>query len=303
MGELNRHGQPVANYNAARNRDKQLNNLMGILDGIIADSLIDEQEILYLDTWLKESASLNGWIFRELREMVANVLQDGKLCEEEKIHLMSALPRLMETYRHLPGVDFYSEESDKLLLEGLCQGLMGDQQLSDDEIHYLSWWMKQNSMLRAHYPGKQLYQTVERILLDGIITAAEREELQQQLMLFIGNPFEQGAVTGMATKLAISDSEIDTLYDCTVCFTGMFLSGTRRQCEETALLLGATPQDSVTQKLDYLIIGELSSRDWRFSSYGRKIEKAMLLQEKGHSVRIVTEEAWLAHANTLHESA
>ncbi|MFM5413101.1 BRCT domain-containing protein [Aeromonas veronii] len=153
---------------------------------------------------------------------------------------------------------------------------MGDQQLSDDEIHYLSWWMKQNSMLRAHYPGKQLYQTVERILLDGIITAEEREELQQQLMLFIGNPFEQGAVTGMATKLAISDSEIDTLYDCTVCFTGMFLSGTRRQCEETALLLGATPQDSVTQKLDYLIIGELSSRDWRFSSYGRKIEKAIV---------------------------
>jgi NAD-dependent DNA ligase len=235
--------------------------------------------------------------------MVADVLQDGQLCEAEKLHLMSALPRLMETYRHLPGVDFYSEESDKLLLEGLCQGLMGDQTLSDDEIHYLNWWMKQNSMLRAHYPGKQLYQTVERILQDGVITEEEREELQQQLLLFVGNPFEQGVVTGMATKLAISDTEIDTLHGCSVCFTGMFLSGTRRQCEEIAQQLGATAQSSVTQKLDYLIIGELSSRDWRFSSYGRKIEKAMLLQEQGHSVHIVTEEAWLAHANTLHESA
>lgn len=302
MSGLDRHGQPLANYNAARNRDKQLNNLMGILDGIVADSAIDEQEMLYLDIWLKESASLNGWIFCELREMVADVLQDGQLCEAEKLHLMSALPRLMETYRHLPGVDFYSEESDKLLLEGLCQGLMGDQTLSDDEIHYLNWWMKQNSMLRAHYPGKQLYQTVERILQDGVITEEEREELQQHLLLFVGNPFEQGVVTGMATKLAISDTEIDTLHGCSVCFTGMFLSGTRRQCEETALLLGATPQDAVTQKLDYLIIGELSSRDWRFSSYGRKIEKAMLLQEKGHALQIVTEEAWLAHANTLHES-
>ncbi|MFQ2272188.1 BRCT domain-containing protein, partial [Aeromonas enteropelogenes] len=74
-----------------------------------------------------------------------------------------------------------------------------------------------------------------------------------------------------------------------------------RQCEETAQQLGAIPQNSVTQKLDYLIIGELSSRDWRFSSYGRKIEKAMLLQEKGHSVRIVTEEAWLAYASALNE--
>ena len=35
MSGLDRHGQPLANYNAARNRDKQLNNLMGILDGIV----------------------------------------------------------------------------------------------------------------------------------------------------------------------------------------------------------------------------------------------------------------------------
>jgi len=68
----------------------------------------------------------------------------------------------------------------------------------------------------------------------------------------------------------------------------------------TPAVRGNSP--AITQKLDYLIIGELSSRDWRFSSYGRKIEKAMLLQEKGHALQIVTEEAWLAHANTLHES-
>lgn len=33
MTTLDRNGQPLANYNANRNRDKLLNNLMGILTG------------------------------------------------------------------------------------------------------------------------------------------------------------------------------------------------------------------------------------------------------------------------------
>ncbi|MFH6571162.1 hypothetical protein ACHMWL_09015 [Aeromonas caviae] len=56
MTALDQHGQPLANYNASRNRDKLLNNLTGILDGIVADGLIEENEVLYLDTWLKECA-------------------------------------------------------------------------------------------------------------------------------------------------------------------------------------------------------------------------------------------------------
>ena len=55
MTALDQHGQPLANYNAKRNRDKRLNNLMGILDGIIADNVIDDREVVYLDAWLKES--------------------------------------------------------------------------------------------------------------------------------------------------------------------------------------------------------------------------------------------------------
>lgn len=38
------------------NRDKRLNNLMGILDGIIADNVIDDREVVYLDAWLKAKA-------------------------------------------------------------------------------------------------------------------------------------------------------------------------------------------------------------------------------------------------------
>ena len=303
MTSLDNHGQPLASYNAARNRDKLLNNLIGILDGIMADSIIDDNEVLYLDIWLKEShGGKSDWVLQQLRQMIADILQDGVITEEEKLHLMGAIPNLMDSYHQLPGVDFYSEESDKLLLEGLCKGVLGNHQLSDHEIRYMNWWMKQNSMLRAHYPGKQLYQTVERILADGVITEDERDELQQQLMLFVGNPFELGAADGVATRLPVSENDIDDLGDARVCFTGMFLSGTRRVCEELAGELGAIPQSSVTKKLDYLIIGSLSSADWRYTSYGRKIEKAVEYQEQGCPIKIVTEEAWLDYVKAMDAS-
>lgn len=299
MTALDQHGQPLANYNAKRNRDKRLNNLMGILDGIIADNVIDDREVVYLDAWLKESqGGKSDWALQQLRHMISDILQDGVITEDEKLHLMGAITKLMDSYLHLPGVDFYSEESDKLLLEGLCKGVLGDHQLSDQEIRYLNWWMKQNSMLRAHYPGKQLYQTVERILADGVITEEERDELQQQLLLFVGNPFEHGAVDGMATRLSVFDAAIDDVIGRGVCFTGAFLSGTRRDCEKTAEELGAIPLPRVSKKVNYLVVGELSSRDWRFSSYGRKIEKAIEQQEQGHPIKIVTEEAWSDYAKT-----
>ena len=51
---------------------------------------------------------------------------------------------------------------------------------------------------------------------------------------------------------------------------------------------------SVTLKTDYLVIGDLSSRDWKFSSFGRKIEKAIEYRDSGKSdVAIISEQMWL----------
>lgn len=299
MSNLDDHGQPLAKYNAAQNRDKLLNNLIGILDGIMADSAIDDNEILYLDVWLKESDfGRNDWVLQQIRNIVSKILMDGVITEDEKQHLMVAIPYFIEDFRNVPGVDFYSVESDRQLLEGLCKGVLGDHHLSDNEIKYMSWWIKQNSLLRSNYPGKQLHQTIERILQDGIITEDERDELKQQLMMFVGNPFELGLADGMSTTLPISKFDIKKLSGETVCFTGMFLSGTRKECEDLAIKLGAKIQSGITKKLDYLIIGSLCSRDWRYTSYGRKIEKAVEYQERGCKINIVSEESWVDYLKT-----
>jgi len=49
----------------------------------------------------------------------------------------------------------------------------------------------------------------------------------------------------------------------------------------------------VNANVDYLVIGTLASRDWLYTSHGRKIEKALLLKREGNPIKIITERSLL----------
>ena len=54
---------------------------------------------------------------------------------------------------------------------------------------------------------------------------------------------------------------------------------------------GGLISGNVTKKINYLVIGTLSSRDWKFSSHGRKIEKAISYRDdEGVELEIISEE-------------
>ncbi|MGP7732969.1 BRCT domain-containing protein [Oceanimonas smirnovii] len=297
MIKTDAHGQPVAAFGYWRNRDKLLNNLVGILDGILADGHIDEQEVVYLDTWLKDASTLAGnWAFDSLCKQIEGVLEDGIITADELAHLQEVLPSLLRAVVEIPSVDFYSEESDKLLLEGLCKGVMANRLLNDAEVRYLDWWLGQNIQLKANFPGRELYALVQKVLADGQITEEERQALAVAIERYIGNPLEEGAADGMATRLPVDINPTLALEGASICFTGQFLSGTRKQCQERAAMLGAAAKTNVVKELDYLVIGTLSSRDWRFSNHGRKIEKALEYRERYQTaLQILDEETWVAH--------
>jgi hypothetical protein len=49
---------------------------------------------------------------------------------------------------------------------------------------------------------------------------------------------------------------------------------------------------AITKDLNYLVIGEVGSRDWIHSTHGRKIEKAIDYNDRGCRIAIVTEQHW-----------
>lgn len=190
------------------------------------------------------------------------------------------------------GINFGSNEVKAInTLYGLCMGILADGRVDDSEILFLDTWLKQNSDYIGSYPLNVVHQRIEGILSDGVITWDECMDLYQFLGSLVGGTVEEsGAAGGNATKLPVDK----VVFEGSVfCFTGSFVFGQRIDCEAAIEALGATAVKSVSKKVDYLVIGELASRDWVASSHGRKIEKALLFKEKGFSICILSEQDWV----------
>lgn len=279
-------------FNYTQNRDKLFNNLISIIDGILSDGIVRDEEILYLDTWLLEAGEIiqNG-VIRGLSSRVSKILSDGAVTEEERQELKQHLLDIQRDILDIPEVDFFSKESDLHLLNGLCKGLISDKALSDEEVRYLDWWLTQNGTLKNNYPGKELYKLVKEILNDGVITAEESQTLHKALVDFTGCDLESGVVDGLSTKLPVdSDTDIE-LEGKIFCLTGVFMAGKRSHVEDILKRCNGLISNTVTKKIDYLVIGALSSRDWRFSSHGRKIEKAISYRDnESVGLKVISEE-------------
>ncbi|HZW25192.1 MAG TPA: BRCT domain-containing protein [Gallionella sp.] len=182
--------------------------------------------------------------------------------------------------------------TDQLL--GICSGIAADGQLHDTEIQFLSTWLAENKDATTTYPGQLIAERIRDVLADGVITTSERSDLLETLKALTGHDFlGTGSAAPEPTSIIPYDDEPHIIYPgMAFCFTGRFLYGTRAKCERTILALGGTAVDSVSRKLDYLIVGTLIEPTWRHTSYGRKIIRAIELIDEGHGIAVINEKSW-----------
>ncbi|MDX7085230.1 BRCT domain-containing protein [Serratia marcescens] len=279
-------------FNYTQNRDKLFANLISIIDGIVADGIVNDAEVLYLDTWLLEAKHIiNNGVIKSLSARVSDILADGVITSDEREDLKQQLQAIQQDILDIPEVDFYSQETDLHLLNGLCKGLISDRELTEHEIRYLDWWLTQNGALKNNYPGRELYALVKEILSDGVITAEESTSLHKALVDFTGCDLDSGVVDGLATRLPVDSEFLPQVEGKVFCLTGVFMAGKRSIVEDRVKSAGGIIISNITKNLDFLVIGTLSSRDWKFSSHGRKIEKAINYRdEEGAKLKIIAEE-------------
>lgn len=180
-------------------------------------------------------------------------------------------------------------------LIGICRGLLADGQLVEQEIIFLDTWLKDNEQIINDWPADVIARRLRAILADGVITHDEAEDLRKTLEGIVGGGLEHGAVDGMATRLPVEEVETIEFDGKLFCFTGKFVYGSRKKCEQAIIDRGALAHPSVINGLDYLVIGTLASRDWINTSHGRKIESAVANKGKGKPVVILAEEVWVKH--------
>lgn len=292
MTQLNVNAQPkTLAFNYSRNKQKSLFGLKGLLVGITADEKLNEQELLFLDVWLRSQNHLkNDSDVIDLLDSIGDILQDQVITNDELIDLNGLINSVIE-YK-----EWLSEEKENQIneLTGLIAGIAADNVVLDSEILALSQWLTENPEIKDSWPANKIIDRLNNILEDGIITQEEREDLLETINQITGIRFEEdGIAHGLATEFFEDTIEQINHNNNSFCFTGSFVSGIRKIIEQSARNKGAVIKKDVTANLDYLVIGTIASRDWRFTSHGRKIEKALKFKEQGKQINIITERTWL----------
>jgi NAD-dependent DNA ligase len=184
---------------------------------------------------------------------------------------------------------------DRLIDEliGICRGVIADGEVDEKEAIYIGQWIENHRELAEKWPVNILYARVMEMLQDGVLNQEERVELLETLRNITGDStMFQEANHSTTLPLDLPAPKIN-FEGKSFCLTGRFVFGSTFDCEETIAEMGGTISDTPSDETDYLIIGEFCSPEWRHTTFGRSIEKAVELKEAGNSILIISEEHWV----------
>ncbi len=280
-------------FSFSRQKEKAMHGLKGILAGVVADRQLNEKELLFLDAWLKSQDSLRDHEdVLTILKLVGEVLEDGQITSDELRAMQHSIEGIVQSNEGSEEGNFGRVDE----LVGFLTGVASDGILNDQEVDALSGWLNRNETIRDKWPASVIVNRLNNILEDGIITEEERQDLLETVQKITGTESEATDVTYEASTEVWEDSVDDVkIADSVFCLSGEFVSGDRNHVDTNLRLRGAQTSPNVNSDVDYLVIGTLASRDWLYTSHGRKIEKAILLKRKGAKIAIITERTLLKY--------
>lgn len=185
-------------------------------------------------------------------------------------------------------------------LIGLVKGVLADGAICQGEVEFLYGWMTENKGATNSWPASVLYPRIAAALADGYMDADEEKEIMELLLATVGGntaPLYGQHSNSTTLPLCKPAPPIDFV-DKAFCFTGKFNSGTRIWCQNQVIDKGGACSSGITKKLNYLVIGEIGSRDWLHSTHGRKIQKAVEYRDSGVPLHIISEQHWFNQIST-----
>ncbi|MFD1806226.1 BRCT domain-containing protein [Pasteurella oralis] len=297
--------------NYQRTNIKFLAVLNGILEGLYCDLTMNKSEALFLDTWLLELNSsiylnpLSTQVYESARQFSNKVLSysDNELQDKTLDGLLTELELLQDQVieQFNKSIDDFSEDEINSYylaiiineLQGLCKGLIADNDIAIEEVRCLANWLDEYKLLQNDPLASKFFSFFNSIDIENL-SSNELEQLKRLLVDFSGSDME-----GNADGLSLGDSFFDQINDLdlngkVIQLTGKFKFGSRQKCKNLAISQGATVIDDFRLDLDYLIVGSFNSRDWMYQSYGKKIEIAKQYQlKRAHKVKIISETQWI----------
>lgn len=275
--------------------DKSINSLLGTIEGISVDAIINKTEVEFLNLWLEEHQELKDrHPYNELFPVVENAISDGLLTSEEKQDILWLCEKLRST-------EFFDEATaDIQRLHAVLGGIAADGAITEAELKGLSDWLSDHEHLRTCWPYEEVGSLITGVLSDKKIDSVEQKLLKEFFTEFTSILDNR---TIVSPRLAIDGNVVGLCAVCPeisfssrkFCFTGTSYKYARSEFSRLIKELGGEVVNSVSAKLDYLIIGADGNPCWAFACYGRKVEKAVELRKSGSRLLLV-------HENDFHDA-
>lgn len=256
----------------------RLNQLRGPVSGADLDAVLRER-----DAWVWRDG-MDGWVMGSEHFASAPPVRSraaGADAHGQPAQRFGAAP--------VAGRGF-----DELI--GFVRGILADGKVCDAEARALREWCDANPAAVTRWPGREISARLARVFADGVVTPDERADLAALLQAAAGGRPAAPIGTGRSSRLPLNDPVPELAFGGrTFVLTGQFVYGTRNACEAAVVQRGGHCSSGVTRAVDFVVIGELCSRDWLYSTHGTKIQKAVEYRdERGIPIAIVPEDAWAA---------
>lgn len=228
---------------------------------------------------------------KELKKLssndIDNILQEilDQLLEEQNKQPAREKPITSSQSKRFNQKRVVDRNIDELI--GFARGILADGKVDQNEAESLQKWLVAISG-HEHPILHNLLIRVNQMLEDGVLDEEESAELFETLNELTGSNFEKGEIL-KSTTLPLDKPEPDVKFNgSTFCCTGIFETGTRKEVEEIITNNGGKPS-RLNNSTNYLVIGAYATDSWAHSSYGRKIEKALTIKQKGIDIKIISE--------------
>ncbi len=245
---------------------RDIHGLYGVIRGLALDAEISESERQLLCARRESLAAYaqHGEV-ADILSVADLVLADGCVTAAE-VKLLQRTVR-----RHLDTVSTSAVTLALQVLNGILEGMLADECITQEECDSLLDWLYENNYLAGHDPFDPVFAAVERVLADGVLSADEATALRGEL----------GKLLAPVEELR---REVLSLRGKRICLTGNFVFGERSAVERYIRDRGGIPQRAVDAQTDMVVMGgtaPLASRELRTADGMHVVKESdVILPEK-----------------------
>lgn len=182
-------------------------------------------------------------------------------------------------------------------LQAIAYAICFDGHVSDSELHMLGSFLSNHADLINDWPISSVWELLNRIMADGMVTLEERRILLKTLREYAlhdlnepASPLAEAASEPSRVTQTIFDDDVEVLFPGRAfVVTGVLELGKRGPFQARIAALGGIIHDKVKRDTDFVVVGVKGSQAWTTDKYGTKIEEAMQAKARGAAVRIVRE--------------